>query len=1031
MDARAFLCSAVFGAAEAVLASPAQAAPAIPRAVQVRAGPLANALAQLIRQTGSELLYDQRIVRGARASEVHGTMLPEQALARLLVGSGVGYRKTAEGVFILYARSEATAEPVQQDPVPEILVIGVRTQNADIRRTRNDIQPYIVSTRSDIENAHRDNVGQFFRSRIPADAQTVDPSQNTVFDPGAVNSQIDLRGLGTLRTLVLVDGRRMPSLPTPQFDFGQADINALPISAIERIETLTGTAGGIYGPGAIGGVVNIVLRRDYRGADIHLVSGITSRGDARRLGIEARLGFTPDDGSTDVMIFASRTTVDPLLSGQRDFVPRARQHRFASDPPGYLTNPLSSNAVSVFSQNGNLTLDPDLGGGALGAPYTFLPIGFSGSSADRTALLKANAGRLVFDLARDDSGTRRFLLSNPTVTSGILNVRHRFNDALEAFVDLLYFRDDGRFEGSSEPLTVVTPADAPNNPFQQDVIFQFPNLWQRGRVRTTLSSVRLTAGLVADFGSGWKGAADVTAGRVKTSLRTQGSSTNTDYFFALSQGTLGANGRPIVDPLGDWNSLVESTATLVDMTQVGFRQVNRFSVASLRVAGPLATLPGGPLNVTLLAERHREHAPPRSATLSIDSFSLEIPFPIRKQRVTSGYVELRAPVLPQEASLPVVRGLELQLAARYDRVRTLVPEDATPGSPSNDDLTTVTSSGATFTAGARMFPLSTLMLRGSVATGELPPTIEKLATNEIRYDEVRFGASDPLRGGRFLGTEGPVVVLQHGSHELKPERAKTISIGAVLNPNGRKLPRISIDYSRIDVRREVSFITISIPDLLANPETSPAQVVRAPLTDEDRTLGFTAGRVISIDMRAFNGGRTVIEAVDAQVDWAIPAGRTGQIRLYGNATWYPSVRRKLAPNAPSVSRVGYFNGPLAWRGNVGLEWTNGPLMIGFNVQYFDSYRATYVGDEFATFNSRILRFQGSARIPSQAYFDLVARRRFRLMRTSPLESVEVNFGIQNLFDRRPPVVAEPSVPGYSFYGDPRRRRFELVLSTDF
>src|SRR3954470_10136567 len=237
--ARPALCCAIICATwSAVQALPAQAALPLARSVRIPAGPLSEALRQLTRQTGAELLYDPAIVRGLRSSAVGGPLAAEQALSRLLSGSGVGYRRTSTGAFVLFAIAQTPDASVQQPPVPEILVIGVRSQNADIRRTRNDIQPYVVSTKSDIENAHSDNVGQFMRSRIPANAQVVEPAQDIrLAGPGFVNSKIDLRGLGTLRTLVLVDGRRLPSIPSAQRDFDQADLNAIPLSSIERIET--------------------------------------------------------------------------------------------------------------------------------------------------------------------------------------------------------------------------------------------------------------------------------------------------------------------------------------------------------------------------------------------------------------------------------------------------------------------------------------------------------------------------------------------------------------------------------------------------------------------------------------------------------------------------------------------------------------------------------------------------------------------------------------------------------------------------
>src|SRR5262249_11333232 len=159
--------------------------------------------------------------------------------------------------------------------VDEILVVGRRTQNADIRRFENDVQPYTITTRDELTNAHRDTIEQYFASRITQNASFA-PNDLTV--SGNTQSALDLRGLGTTQPLVLVNGRLLPTFPD-LVGSAQSDINSIPVHAVSRIETLTGTAGGIYGFGALGGVVNIVLDRDNRGLDLHVTEGITSRGD--------------------------------------------------------------------------------------------------------------------------------------------------------------------------------------------------------------------------------------------------------------------------------------------------------------------------------------------------------------------------------------------------------------------------------------------------------------------------------------------------------------------------------------------------------------------------------------------------------------------------------------------------------------------------------------------------------------------------------------------------------------------------------
>ena len=169
----------------------------------------------------------------------------------------------------------------------EILVVGRRTQNADIRRFEDDVQPYTVATQAEILRAHRNDIDDFILE--PDHLQHDDPSFHASRSADVMSS-INLRGLGAQDTLVLVDGRRMPPFATSTTGFTQSDLNAIPLRAIERIEVLTGAAGGIHGFGALGGVVNVVLDRDIEGLEFHTTQGISSRGDARRHGMDARFG---------------------------------------------------------------------------------------------------------------------------------------------------------------------------------------------------------------------------------------------------------------------------------------------------------------------------------------------------------------------------------------------------------------------------------------------------------------------------------------------------------------------------------------------------------------------------------------------------------------------------------------------------------------------------------------------------------------------------------------------------------------------
>ncbi len=983
------------------------------------------------------MLFDESLVQGLQTRPLRGQPPVGVALNRLLAGTGIGYRRTPDGAFVLYRLPVPPTLPAVQDTaISEILVIGRRTQNADIHRTENDIQPYRVATSREIEAAHRDNLDQFFRAYLTSNADVLAPAQAITTNPGATNSRVDLRGLGSQRTLVLIDGRRIPSLPSSFIDFDQGDLNGVPPGAIERIETLTGTAGGIYGPSAVGGVVNVILRRDYRGADLIATSGITDRGDAGRFRIEGRIGFTPDGGTTDIMLFGSIAHSNGLRFGQRDYDERSRRQAFANDPAGYLAPfgsraqiPLSDAIIVTNIAGSPLTLDPEFGGTNLNASFTYLPLNFAGTDADRRAALVANAGKVLLTPPTGNSGARRSLLNDPAVIAGLFNIRRRFGSGIELFVDGLYFQNHGHRLGIFGTSIVTTAADAPNNPFAQRVYFRFPPPEQTDSGANS-DLFRLVGGVIVDLTSQWRGSAEFALGWAHYRLTEYSSSISSpDYSAALATGLPAADGRPALAPLGDWSSFQAALASYLKPAQGEIPVANRFTDATLRLGGPIMHLPGGALSLNLLVERRREHIPEVSVDLIAQGISAQFSIQQRTQVMRSAYGELRAPLISMESSTFLLRGLELQLAARYDGLRARIPKDNNFLGETSDEIVSINRDAVVFTMGAKVLPIDALMLRGSFATGRVPPTLSQI--QELRNVTGTSSLPDPRRGGRLVTSEGPVDTISGGSNDIGLESGSTLSIGIVLNPEGRNGPRLSIDYSRIATRGEILPLQLSSGALVLAEQSYPDRVIRAPLTDEDRALGFTGGRIILLDFRSGNSGRRIVKTVDMEFDWHIGEAFGGEISHYARATWLPSTRTRSAPDRPWIERVGYVDGALSWRANGGVTWARGPSAINLAMQYFHSYRVISSDSAAASTNARLVRFQGRATIPAQVYVDLAGRHRFNMAGRSLLKSIEVRLGILNLFDHSPPIIANPADIGYSAYGDPRRRRFEMAVASKF
>src|SRR5208283_2585621 len=148
-------------------------------------------------------------------------------------------------------------------------------------------------------------------------------SRTQVRLPADRGSAVNLLGLGANATLVLIDGRRQVTYPFAQFGTeGFVDLNSIPIAAVDRIEYLKDGASAIYGSDAIAGVVNIILKDEYEGADLKFYFGSTSRGDYQVYHLSAVTGLSEKLGENSK--FSLLATFDyydqsPVLSEDRTY----------------------------------------------------------------------------------------------------------------------------------------------------------------------------------------------------------------------------------------------------------------------------------------------------------------------------------------------------------------------------------------------------------------------------------------------------------------------------------------------------------------------------------------------------------------------------------------------------------------------------------------------------------------------------------------------------------------------------------------
>ncbi|WP_454759549.1 TonB-dependent receptor domain-containing protein [Caulobacter segnis] len=983
---------------------------------------LSVTLNRVARAGSVELAFDRGVTDRLRAPRLKGQFTVDQALTAALVASGLSVQRTRDGAYVVKPASPFPAIKPKDEgdgAVSEILVLGRRNLNTGIRRTRDDIQPYDVALDDTIRTAGASDIEAFLRRAMPANAQSASLVQAPVANAASARSRLDLLGLGSGQTLVLVDGRRLPSVPDAVGNgagFAQADINGIPMAAVERIEVLTAAAGALHGAGATGGVVNIILKRDYQGAELGVSQGFTQHGGGLASRLDASIGRTSRDGRGGVSVRIGLAKDQGLDVGERSFGERALLANGADFAAGKIIAPYVplGAAVNVTSSGGALTLKPAYGGGALGSAYTnFALSGFTAAEA------VANAGKLNLELPADAFGETQSLTTRTLRRSLIVSARQEVG-ILEGFFDYLFLDNRGRALAPAGYAILSLSANSAYNPFEQSVYVSRSVPWD-GLIRNRSASQRATAGLIARLPRGWMVEGDMSLSRsqVKVTNDARGAIINATL-ATRRDGFVG----PGLSPFASQDEFLAAYRAYQVANGAFLKQGDTLADLNLRASGPLWRLPGGPLTMTVTAEAARERTS-GGESFAFDAIS-QAPLTVRgaQLRLTtrSASAEWRAPLGAPDAPW-LLRGLELQAAVRGDAYRMTAPQTYQNLGDGALAVTRPEVSEHTVlakTLGLKTFAADGVMLRASYSEGHLPPRSDQVQSLILSVRS--WPRTDPRRGGEILGAAGPLTIIQNGSPKLDPERAHTYSLGVVVEPRWLEGARLSVDYLRTAKRHEITtFAAGDVAYFLAREASYPTRIVRAPLTDADRANGYAAGAVTLIDTSALNSGRSVVETFDVSAEYRRAVGQ-GSVSGYLRGVWQPSYRRIANPEKSWIETAGYSDGPLRFRALAGGQWTNDALSLGLNAQYYGRYRVAASGFTAAPTNLAIAQPHGS-RIASQVYLDAFAG-------WSIGGRTQVQAIVHNLLDATPPLaLAAPT--GYSTYGDARERSFQISLTQRF
>jgi iron complex outermembrane receptor protein len=365
------------------------------RAISISEQPLSMALREVGQQTGQNILFTPSSVEGLTAPAIHGQMNAQQAVEQLLRGTGLVAVADGRGLLIekpLRTAERPPAEAMQPDTgsqgyfgLEQVIVSSTRiTSNSFSAPT-----PTTVVTADQLMKMAQPSVFEAI-IQLPALQGSTGPDVNTNATSTGQNglSAFGLRGLGTIRTLVLLDGQRV----VPANVTGVADISAFPQLLIQRVDVVTGGASASWGSDAVAGVINFVTEKKFTGFKANLLGGISTYGDDAGMTGQFAFGTAFDSGRGNIEIsgeYSYSAGVHPrhgingfgLGPGQgingRDWNmgPGIQMPSIAATPPGRPQYIYGINAQSYqMAKFGLITAGPLQGTafGSGGAPSNFL-----------------------------------------------------------------------------------------------------------------------------------------------------------------------------------------------------------------------------------------------------------------------------------------------------------------------------------------------------------------------------------------------------------------------------------------------------------------------------------------------------------------------------------------------------------------------------------------------------------------------------------------------------------------------------------
>lgn len=847
--------------------------------------------------------------------------------------SGLSLQTTA----VAQTPAATATEDKKDEPVAleKFQVTGSRVKRTDIETAA----PVIQYGTPDIEAKGYTNIGDFIQS-LPFNTGSANSIYQTAsFLRGGATANI--RGLGSQRFLVLVNGRRaVPYALTNSGNRSVFDFNSLPAAAVDSVEFLKDGASAIYGSDAITGVLNVKLKKNYSGLSATGYYGNTMDHDT---GIK-QFSVVAGSGAGKTRLMAA---VD-LKSANSNFI---RDY-------GITTTDYSTSGRGI-NQNSSLNFPANISLSAAQAAAANTALGITTLSAGTWVVTGgapvANPTLASFSRVAALPAENRYNFAQTyqlypayQYASAYTQFEHDISESLTAFAEFTfsdnftyYAFTPGVINFSTEGLTL--PANSPYNPFQVALtgLLGRTNFGPVRKFDTESLGANFLGGLRGTIADRWDWETAATYGMNRVTTISRNAVRATTYQAALN-GTLTGFVGSYFNPFG-----ASSNANLPNALFTTSTASNRAEAVSFdgNVTGTLFDLPGGELGISAGGEFRNESLKTNPDTAAYLGSGGGLPLSGERD-VYSGYVEVTAPVF---------KWMELQGAVRYEDY---------------SDFGNTTKPKAAVKFRLPENKIADVILRGSYSESFQAPALGLLyASQTIAFSSTVI--QDPLRPQDPAQQQR---IVTGGNPNLLPEEAETQYAGIVLaDIGGIKGLEVNFDYFKFRINQVI--VTPGVTFLLG--AQGQAQFPNAVIRDG------VGGPILRIETVPSNnpGAYQIYRGYDIGVKYRLNNTRVGDFVFSTDATRVLEIGSDSGLGGGYFDNIGLFNNP-EWRGNANIGWRN----KSFSANVAADYIGSYFNDGYTAAGWE----EGSYTL----YSTSVSYRGFL--------GTTITLGVNNAFDERPP-----------------------------